>query len=327
MTAAWPYNGGMTDIMADSDRLASVSLVDAASDPDGFAGALGASFARHGFAIVADHGIDADVITRADAAARSFFALPEAVKRRYHIAGTGGARGYTPFGIETARDAEQSDLKEFWHVGRELPAEHPFTAFMQPNVWPDEVAGFRAAQRALFDAFDATGRTLLSAIARYLGLAPDWFDATVRDGNSVLRLLHYPPVTPGAPGIRAGAHEDINTITLLLGAEEAGLELLDRDGRWLAVAPRPGELVVNVGDMLQRLTNDVLRSTTHRVGNPPPERRGFARYSMPFFLHFRPDFLIRTLPCCVRADQPDRYPQPISAHDYLMQRLREIKLL
>ncbi|HEY0446976.1 MAG TPA: 2OG-Fe(II) oxygenase family protein, partial [Allosphingosinicella sp.] len=126
---------------------------------------------------------------------------------------------------------------------------------------------------------------------------------------------------------RAGAHEDINTITLLLGAEEAGLQLLDRDGRWLPVAPKEGELVVNIGDMLQRLTNNVLKSTSHRVVNPPPERHGKARYSMPFFLHFRPDFLIETLPGCVAADRPNLYPQPITAHDFLLERLREIKLV
>ena len=315
------YNERMTD------AIASISLARAAADPDGFATALGESFERHGFAIIADHGIDAGVIAQADVAARAFFALPDAVKRRYHAAGTGGARGYTPFGIETARDAAQSDLKEFWHVGRELPPGHRFATVMAPNLWPAEIAAFRDAQLALFHAFDATGRRLLGAIARHLGLAPDWFDDAVADGNSVLRLLHYPPVATDAPGIRAGAHEDINTITLLLGADEAGLELLDRDGRWLAVAPRPGEMVVNVGDMLQRLTNHRLRSTTHRVRNPPPERRGVARYSMPFFLHFRPDFRIETLPGCVAADRPDLYPEPITAHDYLLERLREIKLL
>ncbi|MCU1500407.1 MAG: isopenicillin synthase family oxygenase, partial [Acidimicrobiales bacterium] len=161
----------------------------------------------------------------------------------------------------------------------------------------------------------------------YLGLAPDYFADTVKDGNSVLRLLHYPPVSGTEPGIRAGAHEDINTITLLLGAQEAGLELLDRDGQWLPVAPKEGELVVNIGDMLQRLTNNVLKSTSHRVVSPAPERRGVSRYSMPFFLHFRPDFLIKTLPSCITPDRPDRYPTPITAHDFLQERLREIKLV
>ena len=304
-----------------------VSLEREAADPAGFAQALGGSFQRYGFAIVSDHGVPAKVIARAEAAAKAFFALPDAVKRQCHQPGTGGARGYTPFGIETAKDAKAHDLKEFFHVGRDLPAGHRFAEVMAPNVWPAEVPDFAEAERALFDALDACGRRLLGAIARYLDLAPDFFDETVTDGNSVLRLLHYPPMGEEGPSIRAGAHEDINTITLLLGAEEAGLELLDRDGNWLPVQPRAGELAVNVGDMLQRLTNNVLRSTTHRVMNPAPDRRGVARYSMPFFLHFRPDYRIETLPGCVGPDRPNLYPDPISAHDYLLQRLREIKLI
>ena len=311
----------------DRPAVPTLSLADEARDPAGFARALGASFEQYGFAIVSDHGVPADVIAEAEAEATAFFALPDDVKRRYHRPGTGGARGYTPFGIETARNAIAHDLKEFWHVGRELPQGHRFAEAMAPNLWPEELAGFRRAELALYDALDAAGARLLRAIARYLELAPEFFDDTVADGNSVLRLLHYPPVGTDGPNIRAGAHEDINTITLLLGAEEAGLELLDRAGNWLPVRPSAGALAVNVGDMLQRLTNDVLRSTTHRVMNPAPERRGVARYSMPFFLHFRPDYLIETLPQCISAERPNLYPEPISAHDYLLQRLREIRLI
>ena len=313
--------------LLDRPIVPTVSLAQETFDRQAFARALGGSFERYGFAVVSDHGIPPALIADAEAQAKTFFALPDEVKRRYHQPGTGGARGYTPFGIETAKDAKAHDLKEFYHVGRELPPGHPFADLMAPNVWPEEVARFAQAELALYDALDGVGRRLLGAIARYLGLAPDFFDDTVRDGNSVLRLLHYPPMGADGPSIRAGAHEDINTITLLLGAEEAGLELLDREGNWLPVQPRAGELAVNVGDMLQRLTNNVLRSTTHRVMNPAPERRGVARYSMPFFLHFRPDYMIETLPQCVRPDRPDLYPDPISAHDYLLQRLREIKLI
>jgi isopenicillin N synthase-like dioxygenase len=319
-------DGDVMEAAKPSISVASVSLAAASADPEAFAAELGGSFERYGFAIVSDHGIPSELIARAEEKARAFFALPEAVKKSYHIAGGGGARGYTPFGIETAKGATQHDLKEFWHVGRELPPGHRFNDVMAANVWPEEVASFHDTFLELYAAFDKTGLRLLDAIARYLGLAPNYFADTVEDGNSVLRLLHYPPVSPDAPGVRAGAHEDINTITLLLGAEEAGLELLDRDGSWLAVAPKEGELVVNVGDMLQRLTNHVLKSTSHRVVNPPPERRGKSRYSMPFFLHFRPDFLIETLPNCVSESNPDRYREPITAHDFLLERLREIKL-
>ena len=312
---------------APAEGVASLSLGEAEADADGFAQRLGASFARYGFAVVSDHGIDPAAIAAADAAARAFFALPDAVKRHYHVPGIGGARGYTPFGIETAKDATAHDLKEFWHVGRELPPGHPYARFMAANLWPAEVPAFRDSVLRLFAAFDEAGGKLLSAIARYLDLAPDYFADKVANGNSVLRLLHYPPVAEGAAGIRSGAHEDINAITLLLGAEEAGLEIRLADGRWLPVSPAPGELVVNVGDMLQRLTNNVLKSTTHRVRNPAPDRQGRSRYSMPFFLHFRPDFAIETLPGCIGPGRPDLYPEPITADDYLLQRLREIRLL
>ena len=309
-----------------ADEIASVSLKEYDRDPDGFAQKLGRSFEEYGFAIIADHGIPDQLIHQAEDNAKLFFALPDDVKRKYHVAGGGGARGYTPFGIETAKGAAASDLKEFWHVGRELPAGHKFRDHMPDNVWPEEVDTFRDTFLELYDTFDRTGLKILRAIARYLGIDEDYFVDTVRDGNSVMRLLHYPPIE-GEPGdnVRAGAHEDINTITLLLGADEAGLELQAKDGRWLPVSPRPGELVVNIGDMLQRLTNGRLRSTTHRVVNPPPERRRFSRYSMPFFLHFRSDFRIEALPGTVPPGEQPKWP-PITANDYLQERLREIKL-
>ena len=295
-------------------------------DPQSFAQAFGASFARFGFAMVTDHGLDAALVDRAWAMTRAFFALPEEEKRRYHNQG-GGQRGYTPFGTEIAKGAAHVDLKEFWHVGRDLPAGHPLAAQQPGNVWPERPDEFRATFEAMFAEFDRIGGTLLSAIARYLGLAPDWFVGPVRDGNSIVRLLHYPPVAGSPDGIRAEAHEDINLITLLLGAEEAGLEILEPDGSWLPVNPPAGALAVNVGDMLQRLTNHRLPSTTHRVRNPDAGRAAHPRYSMPFFLHLRSDYLIETLPGCIDADHPNRYPEPILADAYLKQRLREIGLV
>ena len=299
---------------------------DRRSDPAGFARAMGESYARFGFAIVCDHGLDPALIERATRATKDFFALPEPVKRRYHIAAGGGQRGYTPFGVEAAKGASAVDLKEFWHVGRELGEGHRYRKFMPHNVWPTEVAAFREDVHGLYAALDALGLELLESIARFLDLPRDFFSEPVRDGNSVLRLLHYPPTPPQPEGVRAEAHEDINVITLLLGAEEAGLQLLTREGAWLDVNPPQGALVVNVGDMLQRLTNHRLRSTTHRVVNPAPERAHLPRYSIPFFLHFAPDYLIETLPSCVSEDNPDRYPEPITAQDFLYERLREIRL-
>ncbi|HCK84604.1 MAG TPA: flavonol synthase [Hyphomonadaceae bacterium] len=306
--------------------LHTLSLTQRRADPHAFARAMGESYARYGFAIVADHGLDAAMIARALEATKAFFALHEDVKRRYHVPGGGGQRGYVPFGVEAAKGADKVDLKEFWHVGRELPAGHRYAAHMPANLWPAEISHFRADVYALFSALDALGLDLLRSIAHFLGLDESFFAPAVRDGNSILRLLHYPPTPPNPDGIRAEAHEDINVITLLLGAEEAGLQLLTREGQWIDVNPPEGALVVNIGDMLQRLTNHKLRSTTHRVVNPAPERAHLPRYSIPFFLHFAPDYLIETLPSCIDAANPNRYPEPITAQDYLLERLREIRL-
>ncbi|MCZ8131591.1 MAG: hypothetical protein O9284_09865 [Steroidobacteraceae bacterium] len=304
-----------------------LSLRDHDRDFAAFAGSMGDTYARYGFAVVADHGLPTETIDGCLARFREFFAWPTDRKMAYHVPGTGGARGYTPFGVETAKDARHFDLKEFWHVGRELPPDHRYRRYMPDNLWVREIEGFRDYTLGAYEALDALGRKLLRAIARFLGLADDYFDDKVALGNSVLRVLHYPPVEGAPEGVRSGAHEDINAITLLLGAEEAGLQIKDRDGRWLPINPPPGCIVVNVGDMLQRLTNHRLPSTTHRVVNPAPERARFPRYSMPFFLHFEPEFLIETLPGCVTDDAPNRYPSPITADGYLQQRLREIKLL
>ncbi|APE26870.1 isopenicillin N synthase family dioxygenase [Aurantiacibacter gangjinensis] len=306
----------MTDI-------ASISLARPLGD---IADELGRSFAEYGFAIVRNHTIPQDLIDRAEELAKAFFELPEDVKRSYKIEGSAGARGYTPFGTEIAKDAAVHDLKEFWHVGRALPEGHPLARFMPPNVWPAELPEFRDVFERLFTEFENTGDKVLRAIAIHLGQPEDYFTSPVEDGNSVMRLLHYPPLGDAAPegAIRAAAHGDINTITLLLGAEEAGLELLDKQGNWVPVSPPKGALAVNVGDMLERLTNGRLRSTTHRVVNPAGEAARRSRYSMPFFLHFRPDFRIEALEQCVSEGETP--PEPILAEDFLQQRLREIGL-
>ncbi len=311
-----------------TDSNTDIAVVSLAQPLDSIADELGRSFREYGFAVIRDHGIPQDLIDRAEALSKEFFALPDEVKKAYHIPGGGGARGYTPFGTEKAKDAKIHDLKEFWHVGRELPEGHELSEYMADNVWPSEVEGFRKTFTKLYSAFEEAGARVLEGIALHLGLERTFFAPTVEDGNSVMRLLRYPPLEgeEAEGAIRAAAHGDINTITLLLGAEEAGLELLTRQGDWKAVDVPEGALVINVGDMLDRLTNGKLRSTTHRVVNPRGQAAYRARYSMPFFLHFRPDYVIETLPSCIDPQAPDAHPGPISSHEFLMQRLREINL-
>ena len=297
------------------------------TDREAFVDELGAAYREWGFCGLSHHGITGEALDGPYRAFRDFFALPEATKRKYHLPGTGGARGYTPFGVETAKDSNYPDLKEFYHIGRELPDDSRYREWMPANTWPDDVPEFRAQAYRLYQALDGLGSRVLAALALHIGLAGDFFVAPTRFGNSILRPIHYPPITsPDVPNVRAGAHEDINLITLLVGASAAGLEVKARNGDWVPFTAEADTIVVNIGDMLQRLTNHVYPSTTHRVVNPPGEAARQPRYSTPFFLHPNPDFVIATLPSCITPDNPNRYPEPISSHDYLMERLREIKL-
>ncbi len=294
---------------------------------EAFAEALGRSFRETGFAVISDNPIPQGVIDRAVNASKDFFALPDDTKEIYHDAANGRQRGYTPFATENAKGAQAADLKEFWHTGRALPEDSPYRATMKETPGVPEIAAFDDATRDFYDAMDSFGAQLLRAVSLHLGLPETWFDDKVQYGNSILRLLHYPPqAEPPAKGtVRAGAHEDINVITLLLGAEEAGLQALHASGEWLDVNPPAGSLVINCGDMLQRMTGGILPSTTHRVLNPSPERSKFPRYSTPFFLHFNQDFTIEALPQCL--EEGGKAEPPITAQDYLMERLREIGLV
>jgi isopenicillin N synthase-like dioxygenase len=289
--------------------------------------------------ILRNHGVSDELIKRSLECSKRFFALPAEKKMEYHLAGKGGARGYTAFGVETAKGSMRHDLKEFWHLGRDLAPGHRFEQMMPPNIKVEE-GDFFEVTSAVFAALDALGGRILEALAVHLGQKREYFADKVNEGNSILRVIHYPPLVEddedaeqalaalAAKGghVRAAAHEDINLITLLLGADEGGLQLLRRDGRWMEVNPPVGCVTCNIGDMLQRLTNHRLPSTTHRVVNPPASRAKIPRYSMPFFLHPNPDFVIETLPSCVSEAYPNRYPEPITSDEYLQQRLREIKL-
>jgi isopenicillin N synthase-like dioxygenase len=297
-----------------------------------FVDELGAAYREWGFAGIRGHGIPQSLIDGAYDVFQRFFALPEDTKMRYHVPGSGGARGYTPFGVETAKGAKHFDLKEFWHIGREIPDDSKYLDVMPPNLWPSEVEGFRDKGYALYDALDRLGSQVLSALALHIGLPEDWFADKTDSGNSILRPIHYPPITADAssgkalPNERAGAHEDINLITLLVGASAAGLEVKSRDGKWVPFTSDKDTIVVNIGDMLQRLTNHVYPSTTHRVVNPPGADARKPRYSVPFFLHPNPDFLIDVLPSTITPENPKRYPEAITAQGYLEERLKEIKL-
>lgn len=310
-----------------SSRIPTLDIRRFDTDRDAFVAELGAAYREWGFAGISHHGIAQALIDDAYAAFRDFFALPDEVKRRYHVPGQGGARGYTPFGIETAKGSKHFDLKEFYHIGRELPDGSKYRDVMPPNVWPDEVPDFRDRGLALYNALDALGSRVLSALALHIGLPQDFFADKTDFGNSILRPIHYPPITADdIPNVRAGAHGDINFITLLVGASTAGLEVQSTQGEWVPFTSEGDTIVVNIGDMLERLTNHVYPSTIHRVVNPPGDAARQPRYSVPFFLHPNPDFLIDVLPACTSADNPSRYPEPITAHGFLEQRLREIKL-
>jgi isopenicillin N synthase-like dioxygenase len=279
-----------------------------------------------GFVAVEGHPIDRPLIRKTYDLYEQFFALPSEVKERYgHVAG--GQRGYTTFGKEHAKDAKVGDLKEFWHVGRETGDDEALRAMYPDNVWPTELAEFKSTNLKLFDELENTASILMRALGDYFELADrDYFVKAIAGGNSILRAIHYPPLLPqhDPRAVRAAAHEDINMITILCEATTSGLEILTHDGEWMPIDAMAGQLVVDAGDMLSRLTNNVIPSTTHRVVNP--EGDNTARYSLPFFVHPYADFEISCLSECATAEAPAKYPA-IKAGEFLNQRLREIGLL
>jgi len=294
---------------------------------------IGKAYEQIGFIAVRNHGLDDDLQQRLYAAVKAFFALPQESKLKYDGTAIAGQRGYTPPFREKAKDAHTPDIKEFYHVGQELPDEHPLRgdASYPDNIFPDaEAPDFRHSTLEAYRRLEDAGRQLLRAIALFLELEEGYFEDKVAYGNSILRPLHYFPIeNPEAlppDAVRAAAHEDINLITLLMGASAEGLEVLRRDGSWLAVTAVPEAVVVNVGDMLQRLTNNRLRSTTHRVVNPPRELMHTSRFSIPFFMHPRSDMDLTCLPSCITEANPKAYADA-TAGEYLNERLRELGLL
>ncbi len=292
-----------------------------------FVAALGLAFQEIGFVAVKNHGIPTQLINDLYEQVKQFFDLPEAIKKGYEIDELGGQRGYTSFGKEHAKDSNAGDLKEFWHFGQEVTDGDAIKASYPDNILCNELPAFNRAGLAAYRALENCGQELLKAIALHLTLPEDYFVKWVHNGNSILRPIHYPAITSEPQtAIRAGAHEDINLITLLIGASAEGLEVLRKDGQWIPVTAVEGHIVVNVGDMLQRLTNHKLKSTTHRVVNPPRERWSQPRYSIPFFLHPRGDMPLNCLEQCIDENHHKQF-EDISAGDYLYQRLIEIGLI
>ncbi len=290
-----------------------------------FIAELGEAFHHVGFVGVVNHGVSQELIGNFYAAAQRFFALDEATKRRYEINDLAGQRGYTSFGKEHAKHSNVGDLKEFFQIGQ-IPDNDEDRKLYPVNVTVAEEAEFTKLGEELYKAFETCGAHLLRAVATHLGIGEDYFTTKIHNGNSILRAIHYPPIThEPKSAIRAEQHEDINLITLLVGASAGGLELLTMDNEWIAVNAKEGELVINVGDMLQRLTNNYLKSTTHRVVNPPREQWHLPRLSIPFFLHPRQEMDLTCLDSCVTDANPLGY-EPITAGDYLDERLREIGL-
>lgn len=287
---------------------------------------LGKAYEEVGFVAVKNHGIPDQLIADQYAYVQQFFALPLEKKLKYEIPGLAGQRGYTSFGREHAKGSEAPDLKEFFQYGQTVYNNHPLKPEYPDNV---AVAEIPALNETLFNAyrnFEKSGKALLQAIALYLDLDEHYFDDFVDDGNSILRCIHYPPITQEPKSaIRAEQHEDINLITLLVGASADGLQILTKQGDWVNVTSLPEQIVVNVGDMLQRLTNNKLRSTTHRVVNPPRTLWHTSRFSMPFFLHPKSAMSLACLESCIDAAHPKAYPDA-TAGEYLDERLREIGL-
>lgn len=277
---------------------------------------------NYGFIVLKDHTIEQNKIDRAYELVQNFFSLPLETKSKYNQ-NNRGQRGYTPFKTEHAKDNKNPDLKEFWHVGRELLATSAYHGVYPHNVWPTEIAELKTTFLELYEAMDTTSQILLESIGKGLDLPQTYFKDMITDGNSIIRMIHYPP-TKGEDttnSIRSAAHEDINLITMLVGATDSGLQLLDRDGTWLDVKSGPGEIVVDTGDMMSRLTNDALPATTHRVINPNNDSS--ARFSMPFFVHPHSNASLRCIPSCVGTGA--KYSD-ITAGDFLIQRLKEIGL-
>jgi len=291
-----------------------------------FVRALGKAYTEIGFVAIKNHGLKDDLQQDLYEQVKQFFALPQDIKAKYEIAGMAGQRGYTGFGKEHAKNKNTGDLKEFFQFGQSVLDNEDLKKIYPKNVSVDELPTFNPVAMQAYMVLEETGCQMLRAISIYLGLPENYFEDKIHNGNSILRAIHYPPITsdPGE-AVRSAEHEDINLITLLMGASAEGLQVKNNAGEWIAVTALPNHIVVNVGDMLQRLTNGMLKSTTHRVVNPPKEKWAEPRFSIPFFLHPVGDMDLNCLPNCISATNPKQFDD-ITAGLYLDERLAEIGL-
>jgi len=321
----------MSDLLF--DQIPSLDLADFTSGDSSkrkkFVANLGEAYNNIGFVAIRNHYLTEELSNKLYDVIKRFFALPEGEKQQYEIKGLAGQRGYIGKGKEHAKGRNTGDLKEFYHIGQEVEGDDPIKSEYPDNVWPKEIDGFKEVGLEVYRRLEKTGVQMLRAIALYLDLPEDYFDSRVKHGNSILRPIHYFPIEDPAAvpadAMRAAEHGDINLITLLMGASADGLQVLRRDGRWIPITALPEQLVVNVGDMLERLTNKKLKSTIHRVVNPPKELMNTPRYSIPFFMHPRSEMSLAALPNCVDANHSKLWPD-ITAGEFLNQRLQEIGL-
>lgn len=315
------------------DEVPSLDLADFTSGSEQqkakFVADVGAAYNNIGFVAIKNHYLTSELSEKLYAVIKKFFALPDEVKQKYEIPGLAGQRGYIGKGKEHAKGRNTGDLKEFYHIGQEVEDDDPIKKEYPDNVWPDELPEFREIGLEVYRRLEKTGVRMLRAIALYLGLPENYFDDKVHHGNSILRPIHYFPIenpdAVPADAVRAAEHGDINLITLLMGASADGLQVLRRDGKWIPITALPEQLVVNVGDMLERHTNKKLKSTIHRVVNPSREKMNTPRFSIPFFMHPRSEMNLAALESCVDAEHPKLWAD-ITAGEFLDERLAEIGL-
>ncbi len=313
------------------NAIPSVDLRDyLSSDPkkkQNFVSEIGGAFEDIGFVALSGHFLSDELIETLYSEIKKFFALPQEVKDKYEIKGIGGQRGYTSFGKEHAKGRKEGDLKEFWHFGQYVEDDPKLQEEYPPNVEVKELPEFNEVGKETYKMLEKTAKYVLRALALHLQLEETYFDQYIKNGNSILRPIHYPPITEEPKNaVRAAAHGDINLITLLMGAHGKGLQVMNHKGEWIDAIARPDQLMINVGDMLSRLSNNTLKSTIHQVVNPPRELWGSSRYSIPFFMHPISEMPLNCLEHCIDEDHPKLY-EDITAGEFLHERLIDLGLI